>query len=71
MSHREKQNGDLPAANGTPPENSGAGPIAKPSDTIESAQLGQSEQYPRARDDERTEDELNESRNQAWKMWDV
>ena len=70
VSHREKQNGDLPAANGTPSENPGASPIAEPSDTNGSAQMGQPEQYPRARDsDERSPDEINAAKDAAWKMW--
>jgi hypothetical protein len=33
--------------------------------------MGRSEQYPRAREEERTRDELNASRDKAWDMWSV
>jgi hypothetical protein len=62
---------DEPDQGGTPSEKSGECPTLKSSAEAESAKMGQPEQYPRARDDERTQDELNASRDQAWKMWDV
>jgi len=55
--------------NETPPEKTEWCPIDKPSDTSGSAPMRQPEQYPRARDDERTSDELKASRDQAWNMW--
>jgi hypothetical protein len=61
---------DEPDQGGTPSEKSGECPTLKSSAEAESAKMGQPEQYPRARD-ERTQDELNESRKQAWEMWDA
>ena len=69
VSHSQELKADPPAANGTPLQKPGASPIVKPSDTNESAQMGRSEQYPRARGEERTQDELNKSRDDAWNMW--
>mgnify|MGYP003321391906 CR=1 FL=1 len=71
VSHPHNENPGSPGLDGTPSGKDEQCPIQEPSDDAGSALMGQSEQYPRARDDERTEDELNESRNQAWKMWDV
>lgn len=59
-----------PSQGGTPSEKTGGCPTLKTSDDAGSAKLGQPEQYPRARDDGRTKDELNKSRDEAWKMWD-
>ena len=56
---------------GQPPAETAPCPPSEVSGGAESTQGGQPEQYPRARDDERTQDELNASRDQAWKMWDV
>ena len=44
-------------------------PIPKPSPGAESAKVGHSEQYPRAREEERTLDELRASKDSAWDMW--
>jgi hypothetical protein len=67
---------DAPGANepdqdGTLSEKTEVCPTLKPSVEAGSAKMGQPEQYPRARDEERTNDELNASRDQAWGMWDV
>nr|WP_291810927.1 AAA family ATPase [Limnobacter sp.] len=71
VSHFPEPIAALAEGNGTASEESGACPITKPSDCKGFSEMGQSEQYPRAREDgERTEDELNASRNNAWKMWD-
>ncbi len=48
----------------------GGCPPSEPSAGAESAQGGQPDQYPRARDGERTDAELNASKDSAWKMWD-
>jgi len=48
----------------------GGCPPSEPSVGAESAQGGQPDQYPRARDGERTNAELNASKDSAWKMWD-
>jgi hypothetical protein len=71
VSHSETVDAGSSDLNGTPSEKTEQCPIAKPSDTNGSAPMGRSEQYPRARDEERTSDELNASRDQAWGMWDV
>ena len=69
VSHSEMPDAGSSGTNGTPSEKTEQCPIAKPSDTNGSAPMGRSEQYPRAREEERTKDELNESRDQAWNMW--
>ena len=69
VSHSPGADTPSPEINGTPSENPGASPIAESSDTNGSTQMGRSEQYPRARQEERTRDELSESRDQAWNMW--
>jgi hypothetical protein len=71
VSHSPGTGTPSPEVNGTLSENLGASPIAESGDAKGSTQMGRSEQYPRARGDERTQDELNASRDQAWKMWDV
>tara|TARA_R100000030_G_scaffold27512_1_gene19956 strand:+ start:1376 stop:3799 length:2424 start_codon:yes stop_codon:yes gene_type:complete len=48
----------------------GGCPPSEPSAGAESAQGGQPDQYPRARDGERTDAELHASKDSAWKMWD-
>ena len=70
VSHSETVDAGSSDLNGTPSEKTEQCPIAKPSDTNGSAPMGRSEQYPRARQEERTRDELNESRDQAWNMWE-
>lgn len=62
---------DKPDQDGTPSEKTEVCPTLKPSSELGSAQMGQSEQYPRARQEERSAEELNVSRDQAWRMWDV
>ncbi|MFZ9095540.1 MAG: AAA family ATPase [bacterium] len=47
----------------------GGCPPAKPSAGAESAPGGHSGQYPRARDDERTKQELDSLMEQGWNMW--
>jgi len=71
VSHSERVDAGPPDHNGTPFEKTEQCPIAKPSDTNGSAAMGRSEQYPRAREEERTSDELSASRDQAWDMWSV
>ena len=58
-----------PIKGGQPPADSAPCPPSEVSGGAESAQGGQPEQYPRARQEERTSDELNASRDQAWGMW--
>ena len=60
---------DEPDQDGTPSQKTGECPTLKSSAEAGSAKMGQPEQYPRAREDERTKDELNGSRDQAWNMW--
>jgi hypothetical protein len=48
----------------------GGCPPSDPSIGAESAQAGQPNQYPRARGSERTDAELNASKDSAWNMWD-
>jgi hypothetical protein len=67
---QESPRADEPDQDGTLSEKQGECPTLKSSAEAESAKMGQSEQYPRARDDGRTKDELNKSRDEAWKMWD-
>ena len=69
VSHTPGADISSPEVNGTPAEKSGARPIAESSDTKGSTQMGRSEQYPRAREEERTIDELRAARDQAWDMW--
>jgi len=69
VSHSEMVDDDLADPNGTPSEKTEECPIAKPSDTNGSAPMGRSGQYPRAREEERTIDELRAARDQAWDMW--
>ena len=70
VSHPHNENPGSPGLGGTPSGKDEQCPIQEPSADAGSALMGQSEQYPRARD-ERTQDELNESRKRAWEMWDV
>jgi len=58
-----------PIKGGQPPAETAPCPPSESSAGAESAQGGQLEQYPRAREEERTKDELNESRDQSWNMW--
>ena len=60
---------DEPDQDGTPSQKTEECPTLKSSAEAGSAKMGQPEQYPRARDEERTKDELNVSRDQAWNMW--
>ena len=62
---------DEPDQDGTPSQKTGECPTLKSSAEAESAKMGQPEQYPRARQEERTSEELKASRDQAWGMWDV
>ena len=62
---------DEPDQDGTPSQKIGECPTLKSSAEAGSAKMGQPEQYPRARGEERTSDELNASRDQAWGMWNV
>jgi hypothetical protein len=71
VSHSSGGDISSPEINGTPSEKPSASPIAESCDTKGSTQMGRSEQYPRAREEERTSDELGASRDQAWGMWDV
>ena len=45
-------------------------PIPKPSADAGSAKVGQPEQYPRAREEERSKEELDVLKQDAWNMWD-
>jgi hypothetical protein len=58
-------------SNETSPENKEACPIADPSAGADSEVNGQGFVYPPAREEERTKDELNASRDKAWDMWSV
>ena len=60
-----------PVKGGQPSTESAPCPPSEVSGGAESAQGGQPEQYPRARDDERTSEELRVSREAGWNMWDV
>jgi hypothetical protein len=57
--------------NGTPPESEGTCPASDACIGVDSAQMGQSEQYPRARDDGRTKEESDALKDQAWSQWDA
>lgn len=56
-------------SNETSPENKEACPIADPSAGAGSEVNGQGFVYPRARDENRTDEEIKQSRDQAWQMW--
>ena len=58
-----------PGQAGTPSKKAGECPTLEASGDARSAKMGQPEQYPRARGEERTQDELNKSRDDAWNMW--
>ena len=69
VSHWETVDAGSASPNGTPIEKIEQCPIAKPSDTNGSAPMGHSGQYPRARGEERTEEELKASKDKAWDIW--
>ena len=56
-------------SNETSPQNKEACPIADPSTGAGSEVNGQGFVYPRARDENRTNEEIKQSRDQAWQMW--
>ncbi len=67
VSHPESQDADQ---GGTLSEKQGDCPIPDPSVGAESTKVGHPDQYPRARGEERTKQELDASQEQAWNMWD-
>ena len=71
QSHWEKPEAKKLVPNGTKVKFSERGTIAKPSTGAGSAPMGPSEQYPRARDEGgRSSEELTNSQDQAWQMWE-
>jgi hypothetical protein len=55
---------------GTPQESEEASPNPNPSAGAGSAPMGHSEQYPRARKEDRNHEELQQLRDNAWNVWD-
>ena len=58
-----------PIKGGQPPAETAPCPPSKVSGGAESGQGGHSGQYPRARGEERTEEELKASKDKAWDIW--
>ena len=67
VSHPESQDADQ---GGTLSEKQGDCPIPDPSTGAESIKVGHPDQYPRAREEKRTKQELDALQEQAWNMWD-
>jgi len=61
----------LKGVDGTPPESEDSCPTPDASAGADSAQMGQSEQYPRARQEERTLEEIDRAKQASWDFWDA